>query len=291
MSVDGAGRAAPTGATRVAAVIGEPVGHSRSPAIMNAAFAATGLDWVYVAFEVPAGAVPAALGGMRAFGIGGLSVTMPHKEAAAGAVDELSDDARRLGAVNCVVNDDGTLRGHNTDGAGFVAALVAETGVSPAGLPCVVLGAGGAARSVVLALSRAGADQVTVVNRTSSRAERAAALAGDRGRVVAPADAPPVLAEAGLVVNATSVGMGEGAGGATPFDPEVLHEGQLVADLVYQPLVTPLLAEAGRRGATPVDGLGMLVHQAAVAFELWTGTPAPVADMAAAARASLARGS
>lgn len=287
MSVDGAGRAAPTGATRVAAVIGDPVRHSRSPLIMNAAFAAAALDWVYVAFEVPAGGVPAALGGVRALGIAGLSVTMPHKDAVAAAVDELSGDARQLGAVNCVVNDGGTLRGHNTDGVGFVDALDAETGTSPAGLSCVVVGAGGAARSVVLALARAGAAEVVVVNRTRERAEEAAALAGDRGRVVAPDAAGPVLADAGLVVNATSVGMQEPPGGATPFDPVVLHAGQLVADLVYQPLLTPLLAEAGRRGATPVDGLGMLVHQAAAAFELWTGTTAPLEAMTAAARRSL----
>jgi len=283
----GAGRRAPSGATRVAAVIGDPVRHSRSPAILNAAFAAAGLDWVYLAFEVPAGAVPAALAGVRALGIEGVSVTMPHKEAVAETVDELSEDARRLGAVNCVANDDGTLRGHNTDGAGFVAALLAETGVSPAGMPCVVVGAGGAARSVVLALARAGADEITVVNRTASRAERAAALAGERGRVIPPEAAAGALAEAGLVVNATSVGMGEGLKGAVPFDPEPLHAGQYVADLVYQPLETPLLAAARRRGATPVDGLGMLVHQAAVAFELWTGTPAPLRAMTAAARASL----
>ena len=151
----------------------------------------------------------------------------------------------------------------------------------------MVVGAGGAARSVVLALARAGAAQVAVVNRTAARAEQAADLAGGRGRVVPPEHAGPVLAEADLIVNATSVGMGEGPGGATPFDPEVLRPGQVVADLVYRPLVTPLLVAARRRGATPVDGLGMLVHQAAVAFELWTGTEAPLAAMAAAARTSL----
>lgn len=287
MSTTGSARSVPTGATRVAAVIGDPVRHSRSPVIMNAAFAAADLDWIYVAFEVGDGRVPDALAGMRALGIEGLSVTMPHKAAAAAAVDECSEDARLLGAVNCVVNRHGVLTGHNTDGAGFLAALAGQVGVVPEGLACAVVGAGGAARSVVQALARAGASEVTVVNRTAGRAEAAADLAGRAGRVVAPADAAQVLSEAVLVINATSVGMGEGPGGAVPFDPAVLHPGQWVVDLVYEPLRTPLLVAAEARGATAVDGLGMLVGQAAVAFELWTGTPAPVAVMATAARATL----
>jgi shikimate dehydrogenase len=289
---DGGGRstpAAPTGHTRLAAVIGHPVRHSLSPAVHNAAFRVLGLDWVYVALEVAPGAVPAAFEGVRALGIAGVSVTMPHKEAAAGAVDDLHDDARLLGAVNCVVNDGGRLVGHNTDGAGFVAALGAELGYDPAGARCVVLGAGGAARAVVLALARAGAVDVVVVNRTEARAREAAALAGRVGRVVAPDHLPVALRPADLVVNATSVGMGDPGPEDLPLDPDLLHEGLVVADLIYQPLVTPLLAAARERGATAVNGLSMLVHQAAVAFELWTDRPAPVAAMTQVVRASLAR--
>ena len=274
-----------TGTTRVAAVIGEPIRHSLSPAIHNAAFAATGLDWVYIAFEVPAGHAPAAVAGTRALGLAGLSVTTPHKAAVAAAVDELSPSAAVLGAVNCVVNREGQLIGHNTDGEGFVDAL-GDVGFDPAGRRCIVLGAGGAARAVVAALGRASAREVVVVNRSARPAATAAALAGVVGRVGRPED----VASADLVVNATPLGM---AGDETlPIDGSHLRRGQVVADLVYFPLETPFLREAVARGAQPVDGVGMLVHQAAHAFELWTEVKAPVDVMARAARAELAaRGS
>ncbi|HEY6531351.1 MAG TPA: shikimate dehydrogenase [Acidimicrobiales bacterium] len=277
---------APTGATRLAAVIGSPVRHSLSPTIHNAAFAAAGLDWVYVALEVAEGRVPEALAGMRALGVGGLSVTMPHKEAVADACDRLTDDAAILGAVNCVVPHEGELVGHNTDGPGFVAALAAD-GVEPVARRCVVLGAGGAARSVALALARAGAEEVAVVNRTEERARRAVEMLGSRGRLVGPTEVFGAVRAAELVVNATSVGMGRPAPDDLPVDPGLLHEGQVVIDLVYQPLETPLLAAARDRGAVTVNGLPMLVHQAAVAFHLWTGVEAPIAAMDSAVRASL----
>lgn len=268
----------PTGTTSLAAVIGSPVRHSRSPAIHNAAFRALGLDWTYLAFDIAAGDAGRAIDAMRALGLGGLSVTMPHKDAVVDLVDELTDDARRLGAVNCVTPRAGRLVGDNTDGAGFIASL-ADAGVSVDGRSCVVVGAGGAARAVILALARAGAAAVTVVNRTAARAEQAASLAGPVGRVGAVGD----LAGADLVVNATSIGMGGSTD--TPFDVALLRTDPpaVVADLVYVPLETPLLAAAAAVGATTVDGLGMLVHQAAVAFESWTGVAAPVDVMRAAA--------
>lgn len=265
-----------SGRTRAAGVIGSPVRHSRSPAILNAAFAAAGLDWCFLAFEVAPGDAPRALEGMRALGLGGLSVTMPHKDAVAAAVDDLSDDAALLGAVNCVVPaGGGALRGESTDGPGFVRSLL-DAGFDPAGRRCCVLGAGGAARAVVLALARAGAAEVAVVNRTAARAEAAAALAGGVGRVATAVDP-----DADLVVNATSVGMGGDP--SLPLDPALLQAGQWVADLVYVPLETPLLAAARAAGCHAVDGLGMLVHQAAVAFEIWTGEDAPVEAMRLAA--------
>jgi len=271
----------PTGTTSLAAVIGSPVRHSRSPAIHNAAFRALDLDWIYLAFDVAPGDAGRAIDAVRTLGLGGLSVTMPHKDAVVGLVDELSDDARLLGAVNCVTPSDGRLVGDNTDGAGFIASLT-DVGVSVDGRSCVVLGAGGAARAVILALGRAGAASVTVVNRTAGRAEQAAALAGPVGRVGSLGD----LAHADLVVNATSVGMAGSP--ATPFDVGLLRvdDPPVVADLVYEPLVTPLLAAAGEVGAVTVDGLGMLVHQAAVAFESWTGLAPPIAAMRAAAAGS-----
>src|SRR5690606_18323441 len=177
-----------TGRTRVAAVIGSPVRHSLSPTIHNAAFAAAGLDWVYVAFEVPAGAGERAVRAVLDLGIEGLSVTMPHKAAAAAAVDELTPVAEALGAVNCVYRVGGRLVGDNTDAAGFLDALRTDEGVDPAGLRCVVVGAGGAGRAVAWVLGRAGAADVAIVNRSSDPAERAAALAGPTGRVGSPAD-------------------------------------------------------------------------------------------------------
>lgn len=276
----------PTGRTRVAAVIGSPVRHSLSPAIHNAAFAAARLDWVYVAFEVAPGRAGEALDAVQALGLGGLSVTMPHKEAVAAAVDRLDPAAAALSAVNTVVVDRvGALVGHNTDGAGFVDCLRADGGVDPRGRSVLVLGAGGAARAVVDALARAGTGEIVVVNRTAERAEVTAALAGPAGRVGTAGD----VAGADVVVNATSVGMaGTGGADALAVDPALLRAGQVVVDLVYHPLDTPLLQAARAAGAAAVDGLGMLVHQAAHPQLLWTGRSPDVAVMRAAALAELA---
>jgi shikimate dehydrogenase len=270
-----------TAGTRVAAVIGSPVRHSLSPALHNAAFAAAAVDWVYTAFEVAPGQAGAALAAMRALGLGGLSVTMPHKDDVAAAVDVLSPAAAALRTANTVVRGaDGRLEGHSTDGEGFVASL-REAGIDPSGAAVAVLGAGGAARSVVDALARAGAASVAVVNRTPAKAAVAAALAGSAGVV----GAREHVAAADIVVNATSVGM---ASDALPVDPALLRAGQVVADLVYHPLDTALLVAARAAGATTVDGLGMLVHQAALQQQLWLGALPDVAVMRAAALHELA---
>jgi shikimate dehydrogenase len=262
-------------------VIGHPIRHSLSPILHNAAFAALDLDWAFVAFDVAPGDGKAAIGAMRALGIDGLSVTMPHKADAAAAVDELVLTAERLGAVNTVVRRGTTLVGENTDGAGFINAIRLDEGFDPAGKKCVVIGAGGAARAVVLALADAGAAEVVVANRTTDRAATAVALAPEVARVGAPADA----ASADLVVNATPLGMGGDT--SMPVDAALLHPGQLVVDLVYSPAVTPLVAAARQQGATAVNGLGMLIHQAALAFQHWTGLDPPLEAMSAAAVAQL----
>lgn len=269
----------------MAAVIGSPIGHSLSPVIFNAAFAELGLDWTYLAFEVPEGQAPQALAGMRAFGLRGLSVTMPHKAAVAAGVDALAPDAAALGAVNCVVPHEGRLLGENTDGPGLLAAL-ADEGISVAGARVAVIGAGGAARAVVRAFAGAGAADVLVLNRTPERAAEAATLAGAVGRIGLPMD----VVSADLVVNATSVGMaGTPMAGHVPLDPALLGAGHVVVDLVYEPADTLLLQAARSQGSRCIGGLGMLVHQAALAFGRWTGTDAPVATMRAAAEDALAR--
>ncbi|MDQ1373419.1 MAG: shikimate dehydrogenase [Actinomycetota bacterium] len=272
----------PGGATRVAAVIGSPIRHSLSPVLHNAAFRALDLDWVFLAFEVAPGDGAAAVDAMRALGIEGLSVTMPHKADVLPALDLLSPTAEKLGAVNTVTRQGDRLLGESTDGPGFLDALRLDEGFDPAGKRCVVLGAGGAARAVVLALAEAGAAELVVVNRTAERAHEAVALAAGVGRLGEAAAA----ADADLIVNATSVGMGDGR---APIDPAILTKGQLVVDLVYHPAVTPLVAGARAAGATAVNGLGMLIHQAAHAFRHWTGQEPPLPAMSAAALASMAR--
>ncbi len=254
----------------------------------NAAFRALGLDWVYLAFDVRPGEVDDALAGMRALGIDGFSVTIPHKEAVAAAVEVRSPLVEALGAVNTVVRDAaGRLRGENTDGPGFLRALKDDEGFDPAGRRCLVIGAGGAARAVVRTLADAGAAEVVVTGRTPARVEAVAAVAGGCGRIGVTADA----GEADLVVNATPLGMvGDGTAGQLPLDPSDLGPGQLVVDLVYMPAITPLVEAARAQGAMAVNGIGMLVHQAALAFRMWTGQEAPVAVMSAAALAALGHG-
>jgi shikimate dehydrogenase len=230
---------------------------------------------------------------MRRADVTGLSVTMPHKADVAALVDECSDVARRLTAVNCVHQQEGRLYGTNTDGEGFLASLARGADFAPMGKRCVVIGAGGAARAVVLALARAGASEVAVVNRTIQRAFEAAALAGDEGTVVDLTEGAigDAVAVADLVVNATPVGMeGAAAGAGGPAEwlvaPDLLGTGQVAADLVYAPRRTPWLTQAAAGGATTLDGLGMLVHQAAAQLALWTGETPPVEDMWQAAEAA-----
>jgi shikimate dehydrogenase len=271
----------PSGRTELAAVIGRPIRHSLSPALFNAAFVATGLDWVFVALELEEGRAAVAIDALRHLGVRGLSVTMPHKAAMAALVDELTPTAAALGVVNSVFPRHGRIMGTSTDGDGFVDSL-REEGVDPEGLSVVVLGAGGAARAVVLALGQAGARRIGIVNRSPQGAEQAAALVPERAHVVSAQAA----GEADLIVNATPVGLGSDP--SLPLEASLLGPGQVVADLVYHPLVTPLLAAAQRRGARTVGGLGMLVHQAGYQFQAWTGLEAPLGAMAEAARSRIA---
>ena len=276
-----------TGHTRVAGVIGDPVRHSLSPTIHNAAFAAAGLDWAFVAFDVPRGEGAAAVHGMRALGIDGLSVTMPHKAEVVTALDRLAPAAEALGAVNTIVRDGSVLVGENTDGDGFLNALRVDEGVDPAGMSCLVVGAGGAARSVVRALGAAGAREVIVVARRPEAAAAVTALAA-----VARVGGVEEADRAALVVNATPLGMDDVVeldAPELPVPADRLGAGQLVVDLVYHPLVTPFVRVARERGAVAVNGLGMLVHQAAIAFRLWTGENAPIEAMSAAVLAALGR--
>ena len=269
----------PAGST-VAAVIGDPVRHSRSPRIHNAAFVETGLDWVYMAFEVAAGDAAGALDAMRVLRLGGMSVTMPHKAAVAAAADISSEAVTMLGAANCVVpQPDGRLRAENTDIAGFIGGLDDDAGISPAGRSVAVLGAGGAGRAVVHACHRAGASEIVVINRSRERAEVAAALAAPVSRIGVIDD----VASVDLVVNATSVGMQ--SSDELPCPTHLIRPGQVAVDLIYAPVETEWLSRLRTSGVEGHNGLSMLVWQAAAAFELWTGVTAPVEAMRKAAAA------
>jgi shikimate dehydrogenase len=256
------------------------VGHSLSPRIHNAAFRAAGVHAVYRAVRVPAGALAGAVAGLRAEGVLGANVTIPHKEAVRAHLDALSPEAEAIGAVNTIVRGkDGSLSGHNTDAAGFLAPLDLE---ALAGAEVVVFGSGGAARAAVYALLTALRPRtLALAARTPARAE---ALAADLARldlsgalqVVPLAEAGPLVREAGLVVNTTPLGMHPDVD-ATPWpEAEDFHPGQTVYDLIYTPRPTRLLREASARGAHPLDGLAMLLGQAAEAFHLWTGLPMPL---------------
>lgn len=273
--------------TRRAGIIGYPVGHSLSPIFQQAAFAHSGLDVVYERWETPLPDLPARVAALRAPDVLGANVTVPHKEHVIPLLDEVGGLAARAGAVNTIVNRDGRLFGFNTDGPGFVAALRQEAFFEPAGRSFLLLGAGGAARGIALALLEARAAAVDIWNRTP---ERAAALARDLGAPARALADLPQLAGYDCLVNCTTVGMKGGpAPEGLPCPLDSAGPGLLVVDIVYAPRVTPLLREAAARGLRTLGGLPMLIYQGALAFELWTGLPAPVDVMVRAAENELAR--
>jgi len=261
----------PSGRSRVAGIIGWPVTHSRSPRLHGFWLRRYGIDGAYVPLPVRPERFADALRALPLIGFAGANVTVPHKEAALVSVDRASGEARRIGAVNTIViAADGTLEGRNTDGFGFSENLRnALPGWSAAAGPAVLLGAGGAARAVAVALLDAGAPEVRLANRTAQRAERLAADIGGPIRVVGWDDRTAALADAALLVNTTTLGMV----GQPPLDLPLdrLPPSAVVNDIVYAPLETALLAAARHRGNPVVDGLGMLLHQARPAFSAWFG--------------------
>lgn len=269
-----------TGQTRLAGVIGSPVRHSASPAMHNAAFGALGLDWVYVALEVAGDSGENAVQAMRTLGLGGLNVTMPHKDAVARTADRLTPVAEALQSVNTLYWDGSQIVGHSTDGDGFVKAFAAQSQTPLSNAKVAVLGTGGAARSIVEAIGRSGAARIVVAGRDISKAETAARLA-TKGHACSLSDYDSV-GECDIIVNATSVGM---AGGSDPegipLPERIIEQNHTVSDIVYHPRVTPFLAAAQNRGASVVGGVGMLAYQAAESFGLWTGMMAPIDVMIA----------
>lgn len=259
-----------TGKTRVAGVIGWPVGHSKSPRLQGYWLKLYGIDGAYVPLPTPPERIAEAVQGLAALGFAGANVTVPHKEAALRLMDEVSPTARQIGAVNTIVVDAaGRTRGDNTDAFGFIENLKQGAAFTIARGPAVVLGAGGAARAVCVGLLESGCPAVTLINRTRDRAEAIKAAIGGPIATVAWSDRNAALADAALLINTTSLGMS----GQPPLDISLkaLPGDALVNDLVYAPLETPLLAAARRRGHGTVDGLGMLLFQAQAGFAAWFG--------------------
>lgn len=268
------------GDTRVVGVMGWPIAHTLSPPMHNAAYAAGGQNLVYVPFPVHPDRVAEAVRGLRALGMLGANVTIPHKQAVAARMDELTPEARACGAVNTIeVRDDGRLVGHSTDGFGFIKSLEVDGGFFAKDRIATLIGAGGVGRAMAVALVRAGVRLITILNRTESRrvelAQLLEGLEGAHPELVVAHAAPgtdaaveAVLA-ADIVANATSLGMKPDD--PPPVDPGAIHPHQFVYDTIYVPAETRLLREARARGAQTLGGLGMLAYQGARAIEIWTG--------------------
>lgn len=271
-------------------LFGDPVAHTVSPAMHNAALRHLGLPGRYEARRVARADLAAAVAELRGAGYLGANVTIPHKEATARLVDTLSERAAAIGAVNTIVNEGGALRGDNTDAPGLLAALEATLGMVPYGMRLLLLGAGGAARAAAVALLSGGPAGLAIYNRDGTRAEALAARMreryGGRVRAVGATAARAEGAEADLIVNATSAGLD---GVSLPLDGLRPRPGAALYDMIYTPSPTPLMRELAAQGTTVADGLSMLVFQAAASFLAWTGREAPVEVMREAALEELRR--
>ncbi len=275
-----------TGKTRVCGVIGDPIEHSLSPIMHNAAFEALGLDYVFLAFKVKPAYVADAVDGMRALNIRGLNVTMPHKKTVMANLDRIDLSAQIINSVNTILNKENLLFGFNTDGVGAVKALK-ENGVELKGRKVLLLGAGGAARAIAYAMAKE-ADELTVLNRTVKQAQALTKLLEKTAnkRIVAGSlsaeDIQQNLRDSDILINATSVGM-KPHPEESPVPPKLLRPNLSVMDIVYNPLETKLAKEAKAAGAKVVSGVEMLIYQGAASFEIWTGKSAPVEVMRKAA--------
>ena len=267
-----------SGKTKVCAIIGDPVEHSLSPVMHNAAFNELGLNIIYVAFTVTSKKLETAILGAKSLGLKGLNVTMPHKNAVMDYIDDINSTAKSIGAVNTILNNSGKLIGYNTDGKGAMISLQ-ENNIDPQEKKMILLGAGGAAKAIAYYAAKDVAELV-VLNRTMEKAdELARGLRGFGAKVKTAMISADILKEelptTDILVNATSVGMYPNVE-VSPVSPELLHSNLCVMDIIYQPLQTRLIMDAKDAGAKVVTGIEMLIYQGAVAFEIWTKCPAPV---------------
>ena len=272
-----------TGQTKIVGIIGDPIEHSRSPQIHNAAITALGLDYVYVAFHVQPDNLGAAIEGFKAANVVGINVTIPHKQNVISYLDEISREATLIGAVNTLIFKDGAISGENTDAPGFLQAMQEEGLDVPQGGSAVIIGAGGSARAIVVALALAGVRTICITNRTVSRAVALATDLSDKtdasiyGIGLDDPKLPNAVGTSQLIVNTASTSMD--VSHPLLIDPEWLAPQSIVYDIVYTPPETRLLQAAAEKGCHTIGGLGMLIHQGAIAFERWTGVNPPVETM------------
>ena len=272
-----------TGQTKIVGIIGAPIKHSRSPQIHNAAIAALGLDYVYVPFHVQPDNLGAAIDGFKAINVVGINVTIPHKQRVIPYLDEISREATLIGAVNTLIFKDGAIIGENTDAPGFLQAIQEDGLKVPQGGSAVVIGAGGSARAIVVALALAGVRTICITNRTVSKAVGLAADLSEKTGVsiygigLDDSRLPNTVGTSQLIVNTASASMD--ISHPLLIDPEWLEPQSIVYDIVYTPPETRLLQAAAEKDCHTIGGLGMLVYQGAIAFEKWTGIKPPIETM------------
>ena len=281
-----------TSKTKTLGIFGHPISHTLSPVMHNAVIKALGLDMAYLPFEVKPPNLKEAINGIKSLGIIGVNITIPHKESVIRFLDDISEEARLVGAVNTIVNKDRKLVGYNTDGSGYMASLKEELGFNPKSKRIIIIGAGGAARGILAALATQKPKSITVANRTLSRAvSLIKAFKGKfrdtRFEAINLDDNMLKMSfnSVDLLINTTSVGMKQGKALKIPL--ETLPKIAIVSDIIYNPLETLLLKKAKKLGLTTHGGLGMLVHQGARSFKLWTGMDAPMNVMRKAALKAL----
>jgi shikimate dehydrogenase len=282
-----------SGKTQVCAVIGDPIKHTLSPAMHNAAFDYLKLDFVFLAFHVPAAELENAMRGVRGLGVRGLNVTMPHKNAVIAYLDEVEETAKSLGSVNSILNQKGRLIGFSTDGVGALRALK-ENGVNLKGQKLVLFGAGGAAKAIAYALAKE-VGKLMILNRTAEKAKAQADWLSQefQKKVIGDSLSPVViqksLENADILINATSTGMHPNVDQSL-VNPEWLKPNHCIMDIVYNPLETKLAKDAKAAGAKVISGVEMLIYQGAASFEIWTGHKAPIEVMRKAALEQLSAG-
>ena len=261
-------------------VFGHPVAENPTVVMQEAAFQELGLNWRYLTIEVYPEDLEDAMKGLRAMNMRGINLTIPHKVAILEYLDEVAPDAALIGAVNTVCREENKLIGENTDGKGFLRSLRDDAGIDPAGKRVVVLGAGGAARAITVELALAGAQQITLVNRTVERGEELVQLLNEKTSTTASFvqwdTEYEIPSDTDILVNATSIGLFPNVSKKPEIVYDTITKEMVVCDVIPNPPHTPFLREAESRGAKTLDGLGMLVYQGAIGFKMWTGLEAPI---------------